>query len=53
MTFNPDGGTKLQRAAAIQKKEKRGLQWGDRGGREAWENPQVHRGESAGQFSCF
>ena len=53
MSFDSDGGPELQRAAAVQKKEKRGLQRGDRGGREAWENPQMHRGESAGQFKCL
>ena len=53
MTFDPDGGAKHQRAVAVQKKEKRRLQWRDRGGREAWENPQVHCGESEGQFNCL
>lgn len=47
LAFDTDGGSKLQRAAAVQKEEKRGLQWGDRGGREAWENPQMYCGESA------
>lgn len=50
LAFDPDGGPKLQRAAAVQKEEKRGLQSGDRGGREARENPQMYCGESAGFF---
>ncbi len=47
LAFDTDGGSKLQRAAAVQKEEKRRLQWGDRGGGEAWENPQMYCGESA------
>lgn len=46
LAFDTDGGPKLQWAAAIQKEEKRWLKWGDRGGREAWENPQMYCGES-------
>lgn len=39
-----DGVQKLQWAAAIQKEKKRGPQLGQRGGREAGENPQMHCG---------
>lgn len=42
-----DAGSELQRAAVVQKEKKRWLQWGDGGGREDWENPQMYRGESA------
>ena len=47
LAFDTDGGPKLQRAAAVQKEEERGLQPGGRGGREARENPQMYCGESA------
>lgn len=53
LTFDTDGGPELQRTAAVQKEEKRRLQWGDRGGREAWENPQMYCGESAAFVQCF
>lgn len=52
LTFDTDGGPKLQWAAAVQKEEKRWLKWGDRGGREAWENSQMYCGESAVGFEC-
>ena len=47
LAIDPDGGPKLKRAAADQEEKKRGLQWGDRWGREACENPQVYCGEPA------
>ncbi len=53
LPLDTDGGPKLQRAAAVPKEEKRGLQWGDRGGREARENPQMYCGESAVCFGVF
>lgn len=52
LAFDTDGESKLQRAAAVQKEKKRGLQWGGRGGREAWENPQMYCGESAMCLGC-
>lgn len=47
LAFDTDGGSKLQWAAVVQKEEKRRFQWGDRGGREAWEVPQMYCGEPA------
>ena len=42
-----DAGSELQWAAVVQEEKERWLQWGDGGGREDWENPQMYRGESA------
>lgn len=42
-----DAGPELQRAAVVQKEKKRWLQWGNGGGKEDWENPQMYCGESA------
>lgn len=47
LVLEPDGGPKLQRAAADQEEKERGIQWGDWWEREACENPQMYRGEEA------
>lgn len=53
LPVSPDGGPELQRAGDVQEKKKRRLQRGDRGRGAIWENPQMHRGESALSFSFY
>lgn len=46
-TSDADAGSELQRAAVVQKEEEGWFQWGEGGGGENRENPQMYRGESA------